>query len=287
MITLATIQSNIGADVRANGGEIRTAMLKAAQAGARLVHFPECALSGYVKSEILDWADVDWTALAEERAEIAALAGRLGIWVVLGANHRLPSIHGTPLWPQNSLYVISDTGVLAGRYAKRLCSNTELTYWYTPGTDPLVFDVDGIRFGCALCIEVVFPHLFTEYERLGVHCMLLSTYSNDPIHGVMARAHAATNGYWLSLASPVACSRTLPTTLVGPDGNPIGQCPPGGTAMLLHTVDPESDQYRVALRLARPWRARARSGELHASRAHSALPTAASPNRHRSPRSGK
>lgn len=286
MITLATIQSTIEADVRANGSEIRTAMLKAAQAGARLAHFPECALSGYVKSEIRDWADVDWTALAEELAEIAALAGRLGIWVVLGANHRLPAARGTPLWPQNSLYVISDTGVLAGRYAKRLCSNTELTYWYTPGTDPLVFDVDGIRFGCALCIEVVFPHLFTEYERLGVHCMLLSTYSNDPIHGLMARAHAATNGYWLSLASPVACSRTLPTTLVGPDGNPIGECPSGSTAMLLHTIDPEADRYRVALRLARPWRARARSGELHAGRARSTLPNAPA-DRHRSPLSSK
>ena len=286
MITLATIQTDIKTDARANGRNIRTALLKAAQAGARLAHVPECALSGYVESEIFDWADVDWTALQEELAETAALAGRLGIWVVLGANHRLPAGRGTLLWPQNSLYVISDTGILAGRYAKRLCSNTELTYWYTPGVDPLVFDVDGIRFGCALCIEVVFPHLFTEYERLGVQCMLLSTYSNDPIHGIMARAHAATNGYWLSLASPVACSRTLPSMLLGPDGNPVGQCPTGRPAMLLNTIDPGSDRYRVALRMARPWRARVRSGELHASRARSTQPAPGPANRPLPPRSG-
>ena len=243
-------------------------MLRAAQGGARLVHFPECALSGYVDSEVSDWDQVDWAALAEELEQTATLARRLGIWVVLGSNHRLPPRrNGAQLWPHNSLYVISDTGVIAGQYAKRLCSNTELTYWYTPGKDPLVFDVDGIRFGCALCIEVVFPHLFTEYERLGARCVLLSSYSHDPIHGVMARAHAATNGFWVSHATPVACSRTLPTTIIGPDGGLIGECAAHKSGMLLHKIDPDAERYRVAIRVARPWRARARSGELHAGRA--------------------
>ena len=157
---------------------MRAALQQAAQAGARLVHFPEGALSGYVKSEIEDWAEVDWAALREELEQTAVLAKRLGVWVVLGANHRLRA----PRWPQNSLYVISDTGVLAGRYSKRYCSNTEVTYWYTPGADPLAFDVDGVRFGCALCIEVVFPTLFAEYgaARCHVHAALVLFAGPDP-----------------------------------------------------------------------------------------------------------
>lgn len=262
MITLATIQSTICADVRTNGRHARVAMRRAAAAGARIVHFPEAALSGYVEAQVADWAEVDWRELRDELDEIGALAHELGIWVVIGANHRLDGRR----WPQNSLYVFSDTGALAGRYSKRLCSNTEVTWWYTPGEQPLVFTVDGMRFGCAICIEVVFPHLFAEYERLGVTCMLLSAYSADPIHGVMARAHAATNCMWLSLATPVACTPGLPSAMVGPDGHVIAECPPGAPGMVLHMIDPAAERYHVPLRLARPWRARAMSGEIYAGR---------------------
>ena len=261
MIKIATVHGAVSANVRHNGHHVRASMVGAARAGARLVHFAEGALSGYIRSEIDDWPEVDWTALQEELDLTAALAKSLGIWVVVGANHRLRP----PRWPQNSLYVISDAGMLAGRYSKRMCSNTEVTYWYTPGVDPLVFDVDGVRFGCALCIEVVFPQLFAEYERLGVTCLLLSSYSNDPMHGVMARAHAATNCMWLSVATPTTCP-DLPSMLIGPDGHVLGACAGTAPGLLIQTIDPADPKYRVALRLARPWRARATSGEIYAGR---------------------
>lgn len=266
MLTLATIQGAVCADVRENGRVVRAAMVRAAQGGARVAHFAEGALSGYVISEIADWAAVDWGALQEELAAVAALAGRLGMWVVLGANHRLPG----GMWPHNSLYVISDAGRVVGRYDKRYCSNIELTYWYTPGGAPLVFDVDGVRFGCALCIEVVFPEVFAEYERLGAVVALLSSYSRDPVHGVMAQAHAGTNCMWVSVSTPAVCSRTLPAALFGPDGHPVGRCAAGAPGMVLAEVGlkggVEAGRYGVALRLTRPWRALARSGQVHASR---------------------
>ena len=262
MIRLATVQSVIGVDVHANGAHVRGIMVQAARQGARMVHFPEGGLSGYILSEIDDWDQADWAGLEEELQATAALARQLGLWVVIGANHRMPR----PLWPQNSLYVISDQGELAGRYNKRLCSNTELTYWYTPGTEPLSFEVDGTRFGCALCIEVVFPHLFAEYERLGVDCVLLSSYSNDPAHGIMARGHAATTCMWISLSTPAACT-SLNAMLIGPDGNPAAQCPPGQPGLLIQAIDRMDERYRLPLRVARPWRTQARAGRIYAGRA--------------------
>lgn len=211
---IAIAQASITLDVRQNGQHIRTLMEQAAAAKARVVHFSEGALSGYIKSEIRDWQDTNWPLIAEELAAIAAAAARLGLWVVVGCNHRL----APPSWPQNSLYVISDQGAIIARYSKRFCSHTEVTSWYAPGTDPMTFEVDGVRFGCALCIEVCFPELFAEYERLQFDCMMLSSYSRDPAHGLMARAHAATNRYWVSLAVPAQCSSGLPSMLVGPDG---------------------------------------------------------------------
>jgi deaminated glutathione amidase len=262
MLTIATAQTPITGDVRENGRAIRVAMRHAAAAGARLLHAAEGSLSGYVGAEIEAWAAVDWTVLAAELEETAALAARLGIWVVLGANHRLPP----PRWPQNCLIVLSDAGEVVGRYAKRFCSNTETTRWYSPGSEPLVFAVDGLRFGCALCIEVCFPPVFAEYGRAGVECVLLSSYSADPIHGVMARAHAATTCCWLSLATPVACSATLPSMIVGPDGFPLATCPPGEAGIVLHRIDPDAERWHVPLRRARPWRDAVLRGEVHGHR---------------------
>jgi predicted amidohydrolase len=58
-LTIATAQSFISKDVRENGLEIRRLMGLAHQAGARLIHFPEGAMSGYVKSQIKSWGEVD------------------------------------------------------------------------------------------------------------------------------------------------------------------------------------------------------------------------------------
>jgi predicted amidohydrolase len=251
---VAIAQSLITPDVRQNGQHIRALMEQAAAAKARVVHFAEAALSGYVKSHVRSWQGADWTAVREERDRIADLAGELGVWVVLGCNHPLAE----PSWPENSLYVISEEGEIVARYSKRFCSHTEVTSWYTPGSDPVTFEIEGVRFGCALCIEVCFPELFAEYEQLRVDCMLLSSYSEDPVHGLMARAHAATNCYWVSVVVPAQCSGGLPSMMVGPDGSVIAEGDPGQIRLVLATIDPSAPQFEVALRYARPWRARAR-----------------------------
>jgi hypothetical protein len=49
---VGTAQSRVLADVRQNGCHLRELMEQAAAAGARVVHFPEVALSGCVKAQI-------------------------------------------------------------------------------------------------------------------------------------------------------------------------------------------------------------------------------------------
>src|SRR6266496_2729417 len=73
--------------------------------------------------------------------------------------------------------------IVVGKFA-------EITRFYSPGFEPVVFDVDGYRFGCAICIEVNFPSIFVEYDNLGVDCLLLSAWPVDSIFYLKARAHA-------------------------------------------------------------------------------------------------
>src|ERR1043165_5735249 len=100
--SIATAQCPITADPRANGQQVRALMTKAAEAGARLAHFPEGMLSGYSNAQVNDWNTFDWVALREELEATAAHAAKLHLWTVLGSCHRLTA----PTRPHNSLYVI-------------------------------------------------------------------------------------------------------------------------------------------------------------------------------------
>ena len=262
-IRMAAAQSPVGPDPVTNGESIRALMHSAAQQGARLIHFPEGAATGYVpagpEAKTGCW-QVDWAAAREQLELTAALAGELGLWTVLGGNHQLTGTNR----PHNSLYVISDEGQLVGRYDKRLCSYNEITNWYSPGFGPLAFDVDGFRFGCALCIEINFPELFMDYRANGVDCVLFSSYSQDPVFDVMARGHAAANNLWISVSVPAHCAAAMSAGVIGPHGIRLASCPaddqPALACVDLDRTDPALD---VALNKARPWRVVSREGRIY------------------------
>jgi len=60
-------------------------MEQARDKGARLVHFAEGALSGYVKAQIANWSEVDWAVVRSELVSLQETAQRLNMWVAVGA----------------------------------------------------------------------------------------------------------------------------------------------------------------------------------------------------------
>ncbi|MED7947404.1 carbon-nitrogen hydrolase family protein [Streptomyces sp. BE303] len=276
-LRLAVAQSTVPEDpadrdaIRAAGAEVRTLMRRAAAEGARLVQFPEGALVYPDKRVVAtgpdgtlapaDWSGAAWGVLREEAERIAALAGELRLWTVFGSLHPLTP----PARPHNSLYVVSDQGEIVTRYDKRFLSHTELTYLYTPGRPaPTVFDVDGVRFGLATCIEANFPDLFAEYERLDVDCVLLSVMVDDPARATVAQAYGTLYSYWLGYAVPAQYAAGAPSGVVAPGGRWLSRAPARDHQPALAVADldfgstePDID---MAVRLARPWRRLAREG---------------------------
>jgi predicted amidohydrolase len=129
----------------------------------------------------------------------------------------------------------------------------------------VVFDVDGYRFGCAICIEVNFPQLFAEYDRLGVDCLLLSAWPVDKIFFRKAQAHAAIHNYWLSLSVPAQSANLMPSAIIGPDGSQLASVD-APEQLAVVTLDRAAPEFHIALDLARPWRAEANQGDIYRNR---------------------
>ncbi len=259
------------AELRASGHGLRLLMREAREAGARLIHFPEGATCSPHKRILsvdgpdtvgpADWDRFEWDALRQELAATAELARTLNLWTVLGSVHPLTPPHR----PHNSLYVISDRGEVVTRYDERMLSQTKISYMYAPGSAPLAFDVEGVRFGCLLGMEVHFPELFSEYERLSVDCVLFSTTGgaarDEPIFATEARGHAAANSYWVSFSVPARHAAIAPSGLIGPAGQWLARGPQDGTpAVVVADLDDTVEDVEIAVFRARPWRRTARAG---------------------------
>ncbi|MBM3096072.1 carbon-nitrogen hydrolase family protein [Ensifer sp. T173] len=263
---IAAAQTAVTKDLSENAAVIKQLLCDAASKGVRLVSFCEGALSGYSKAQIADpdaWLSFDWRTHEEELRRIGELCGKLGIYAVVGGAHML----STTSRPHNSLYVLSAAGELLTRYDKRFLSNSEVNDWYTPGTDPIIFEADGYRFGCAICIESQFPEVFSEYERLAADVVLFSSYGIPEHFQVALRAHAGLNCLWISASTPAQKAAKGPAGIIGPDGKWSATCAASATSCYTVAVlDRDDPAYDVPLQKARPWRKRARSGDIYRER---------------------
>ncbi|MFJ6012780.1 carbon-nitrogen hydrolase family protein [Streptomyces sp. NPDC092952] len=253
--------------LRESGRTVRALMREAGVQGARIVHFPEGALCFPDKLVMsvdgpdavgpADWDRCQWSVLRAELAAVAELAGELRLWTVIASAHRLTG----PNRPHNSLYVISDRGRVVTRYDERLLSRTKVSYMYSPGTSPVTFEIDGVRFGCLLGMEIHYPELFAEYERLNVDCVLFSTSGTLGGTAAQAQGHASANSYWVSLSVPVRGSATAPSGIAAPNGDWIARCPSGDEpSVAVVTLDDSSEAAAESVTYARPWRREARAG---------------------------
>jgi predicted amidohydrolase len=271
-LTIALAQTPVSPDIARNLRHITAMMRRAKAAGADLVQFTEGALSGYGRKRLTpfeQWREADWTRLRQASDEIAVLAGQLGLWVLVGSVH--PLENGSR--PHNCLYLIGPDGTVRTRYDKRFCSHNELAGWYTPGTEPIAFDVKGVRLGCAICLELRFPEVFDEYRRLGAQGVLVSTFTaarldqddarQDDVLAVSAQAHAANNCFWVSLVTPSNPFQGPVTQLIDPLGNVVAKAGRHRGALVTGDLDVGKDSVWRKIGFGRAWRESARDGAIY------------------------
>jgi predicted amidohydrolase len=239
-LRIATCQFAVGRNIRRNSREICDFLGKAKKAKADIVHFSECALSGYVGTDFPNFAGYDWDLLHEETEKVMALAGELGIWVVLGSTHRLTE----PNKPFNSLYLINTRGKIVDRYDKRFGTPGDLRR-LTPGNRFAHFIINGVKCSLLICFDLRFPELYRELYKAGVNCVLQSFYnakqSGPSVHTHIMRqtmqCRAATNNMWVSMSNSSGYYSPYPSCFIQPDGMITAQLRRNRPGITVNTVD--------------------------------------------------
>ncbi len=240
VLRVATCQFSVGASIKRNARQISELLHKSKKAKADIVHFPECALSGYIGADFPNFDNYDWELLKEETQKIMALAGKLGLWVVLGSTHKLAESNR----PHNSLYLIGPEGKIVDRYDKRFCLKGELRR-YTPGNRFVNFTINGVKCSLLICFDARFPELYRQLYKQKVNCIFQSFYNarqkGPSVHTHIMRqtmqCHAATNHFWVSMSNASGFYSPYPSCIIAPDGVIVKQLRQNRTGIMVNTMD--------------------------------------------------
>jgi predicted amidohydrolase len=158
-------------DTKANLERIRSKLREAAAQGARLVVFPECALSGYC----FDSKDEAWphaeTLPGPSTTAIAAVCKELGVWAIYGLLEKVEA--GPKLF--NAAALIGPQGFVAS-YRKIHLPFLGVDRFTTPGDRPFaVHDLGGLKVGMCICYDGSFPESARVLMLEGADLVVLPT----------------------------------------------------------------------------------------------------------------
>jgi 5-aminopentanamidase len=148
---------------------VRTSLGEAAGRGARLVVFPECALTGYCfDSKEEAWPHAE-TLPGPSSDALAVECRRLGVWAIVGTLERA----GDDLF--NACALLGPEG-LAAIYRKIHLPFLGVDRFTTPGDRPFaVHDLGGLRVGMTICYDGSFPESSRVLMLLGADLVVLPT----------------------------------------------------------------------------------------------------------------
>jgi predicted amidohydrolase len=170
-IALAQVQA--GTDPSANLELVEEFTRQAADAGARLVLFPEATMCrfGVPLQPVAEPLDGPWATGVRE------LAARFGIVVVAGMF--CPSADGRVT---NTL-IATGPGVDAHYHKIYLYDAFGFIESRTvaPGSEPVLIDVDGVSVGLTTCYDVRFPELYVELALRGARVITVhASFASGP-----------------------------------------------------------------------------------------------------------
>src|SRR5918997_5868598 len=173
-LALAQLNTTVS-DLIGNERRIVERLGEARDAGARLVLFPECAVSGYPAEDLL----LKDHFLADCRAAVDRIAEHTdGVVAVVGFPERAHDVF-------NSAAVLAD-GELRAVYRKMHLPNygvfDEVRY-FQAGEQPALIEVDGVLVGLTICEDVWQPGPPASVEALAGAQLVVNISASPYEHG--------------------------------------------------------------------------------------------------------
>jgi predicted amidohydrolase len=158
------------ADKPANLAALTRRLREAADRGARLVVFPECALTGYGFASRADALACAEPLPGPATDAAARECARLGVWAVFGLLEAAP---GGKLF--NATALVGPGGFVAG-YRKVHLPCLGADRFTDPGDRPFaVHDLGGLKVGMNICFDGSFPEASRVLTLLGADLIVLPT----------------------------------------------------------------------------------------------------------------
>ena len=142
---------------------------EAAAAGAKLVCFPECALTGYCFESVGEAMPFAQTLPGPATEQFTKACRELGVFAVFGLLER----DGERLF--NAVALVGPNGLI-GSYRKVHLPYLGIDMKTTYGDRPFaVFEVGGVKVGMLICYDAAFPEATRSLALLGADIVVLPT----------------------------------------------------------------------------------------------------------------
>ena len=219
---------------------------QAAGEGVELLCFSETHLAGYRVGVSQPQAPCDIEALDHARAEIAAACRDHSIGAIVGTE--TPNGNDKPF---NSAVVFDRQGRnLAAHHKSRLTPGDALGY--SAGTEPTLFEFQGIQMGLVICFEGFrFPETTRALARGGARIVFHPQFNHVlpgmvlpsmewklPVHEALLTARAAENSIYFVSANMCHPRNNCRSLIIGPDGLILQASELGKEALLIEDLDP-------------------------------------------------
>jgi predicted amidohydrolase len=147
----------------------------AAEAGSRVVLFPEANLTSYHFPYVLG---LKATLIANALKRARQAAREAGLWVIVG------TLRPTRQRYLNLAHVITPSGDIAYEYAKAHLAGRDEQRHCRAGNKVALFDLDGIRCTLVICRDGRHPELYRLPAMAGAQVLFHPSCSSDEVEAV-------------------------------------------------------------------------------------------------------
>lgn len=248
----AVVQLQSSDDVCANLSAVHRAASEASQRGARVVVLPENFAYFGTEAGRADVAENLATKDGPIMSALASACREFGVYVIGGG---MPEKSTVAERPYNACVVLNPDGELIACYRKIHLFDVTLpsgqTYNETrstsPGSDVVVVDIEGFRFGLSVCYDLRFPALFEQLRGQGAEVLVVpaafTQLTGQDHWQPLLQARAIENQCWLLAAGqwgkhPGDRATYGHSMIIDPWGTVVAQCP-NQHSVAVSTLDSE------------------------------------------------